>query len=839
MLKIINLEHCHNIQQLLDLFHLTQDEFKENLYTLHKIEFLSISFDKVVKISDQCLSNYMIYYVFFIKKSVPFSRVLDIGFKYFRKDVIDSINMLRNIFHSEALDDYLDEQINIIWDIYKTENETIFFEYLKVFHIFRQSESLIYIHELIKNMKSCNVNLSKIDFRKNKHYSTDDFLTILGDFSYSNYESEAIEIILDYYEKNPLIGGMVSEILVNNYGINDYYIDDYNRVNRMIDILSKRSDNGELTELLLINIAKYLLQLNIELTEFKNNNFTFRTHIVKLNDNSQKYRSKLWKKVLDLSYNNRYHERIWDIFASYSNNLHKKIDISLFEFDLVYIKDIIKNITVINNLQISKFCNHILDYCKDYSIECDSIFKIMTQNKEYEIYLLLAEDYCKKYSTLDEYELVRKNNIKHYAQNLNLKDFQSHIIIFNNILNQLQTETYKINEGINIFIDSLNNNKERYLNFIQLCIKNIQNFEIFPKLIIKQLFYFMGVNDTFNFINSYDFSAKNEWNFVFFELLEVNAINQYWTNAFLDYLNDNSDKCINRSGYRNLNFLDNYMLIDANIYIKALTLINKKFNYNPFMATIYLSPLFWEENNSPSKLLNIFKDDLNLLKEIYFQLLENKWVDYKGYFIKHFIENDKCWIKSYSTYITRNIDSINKRKIDIISACWSSPDYKLIFDGIFYQVEENKDVTPLRKFTDFLVSIFSNDKDNVVRYSNQLKWLKSIISENYQNSRIYDIFEVIFKLSNDIAIECTIYFLKLNDDYDVFMTLPSSPYPSYCFGSLVPHLEQKIKFYQSISNNITGINFLQHKQHIQQQINFLKALIVKQQIKEIIEEKYY
>lgn len=81
------------IQKVLDDYGITTEEFIKKIYQLARLEFVEIKLDQVATLSDQCLANYMLYYVFFQKKVISLSKILLIGYKYFRNGVIQSIKL--------------------------------------------------------------------------------------------------------------------------------------------------------------------------------------------------------------------------------------------------------------------------------------------------------------------------------------------------------------------------------------------------------------------------------------------------------------------------------------------------------------------------------------------------------------------------------------------------------------------------------------------------------------------------------------------------------------------------------------------------------------------------
>lgn len=121
LLHTINLSDIKPLESLLDKLNMNQELFLKMIYRLCEDEFVEIKLDKVATISDQCLRNYMLYYAFCKKRIVPYSELLEIGFRSFRNGIVKATSILWNIFSSSEIHDYLSSEIEKVWDIYKEE----------------------------------------------------------------------------------------------------------------------------------------------------------------------------------------------------------------------------------------------------------------------------------------------------------------------------------------------------------------------------------------------------------------------------------------------------------------------------------------------------------------------------------------------------------------------------------------------------------------------------------------------------------------------------------------------------------------------------------------------
>ncbi len=166
LMQTVNFEYLDRLQSLFDLVSINKVEFINNIEFLHDMEFVDIYYDKVARISDQCLSNYMLYYTFFERKLIPFSEILDIGFRNFRSGIVSAINILISIFSSEQSQEYIEKEISKVWYKYKKESEELFFEFVKTFHSFKPIDSLLYVKQKIECVQTEFIDIKTFNSSK-------------------------------------------------------------------------------------------------------------------------------------------------------------------------------------------------------------------------------------------------------------------------------------------------------------------------------------------------------------------------------------------------------------------------------------------------------------------------------------------------------------------------------------------------------------------------------------------------------------------------------------------------------------------------------------------------
>ena len=132
-LEAIHLEHIDTFLPILHEKGLNRDDFIENVRILHELEIVDICNDKAVRFSEQCLSNYLLKYVFFDKKLIGLSEMIKACFQSYRERTISSVNTLLNIFRNETLFNFVEKEIKLLWDELSIEKSPALFEFVKAF----------------------------------------------------------------------------------------------------------------------------------------------------------------------------------------------------------------------------------------------------------------------------------------------------------------------------------------------------------------------------------------------------------------------------------------------------------------------------------------------------------------------------------------------------------------------------------------------------------------------------------------------------------------------------------------------------------------------------------
>jgi hypothetical protein len=121
-----------NIQRI---FGITTEDFWKASKILHNMEVLDMFEKEVVKISDQILSTYLFYLVFFKEKLIDFSILINDNdlFPQYKQRLIDAINPILNTFNFDEIKIIMKPAVDDAWSVIQGRNENDFLQLINVF----------------------------------------------------------------------------------------------------------------------------------------------------------------------------------------------------------------------------------------------------------------------------------------------------------------------------------------------------------------------------------------------------------------------------------------------------------------------------------------------------------------------------------------------------------------------------------------------------------------------------------------------------------------------------------------------------------------------------------
>lgn len=824
------------LHEILDNYGITEEIFKNKILELSQLEVVEIHLDQVATLSDQCLANYMLYYVFFQRKIISLGEVLETGYKHFRKGVIRSLNIILNLFVNTDTKDYCRQEILRVWDKLKKNPNEVFNKFVEDFHVFRPEEGFLIAGEWTKKINSEEITLENVDFNKNNFGVIDRPLKLLQGYKNSEYIDYVIEILLDYCAKNEecLVAGY--QWLEGNYGIDvDSYKYNYFTPKRVTTILADKIKQGNLIAAAIgLQWAKYALGFVFRPSEMGRGGTLRLYHLeLRYSDGAKEYREECWKILIILARDSMWRENIIRFLETYSRELYGVPDKAIAESDKSHVEDLLEIINC-DRVLFLRMLEHLLFNAEKNGIQYNKKWKDRLTGQLWEIYKLLEDDFVLSDLDYREYDDWRKKRLAEYGRNMPETSVEGLIDNTNLILADISDgrDSYSINHGLELIIQEFDTT--RLQRFFDELINRETEILIHPWSVLAHLNKETESDQLLKKLKSSKFAHKNEWIFSFFETLPCEKVTAFYLEEFLEFLRSEDDGKIKSSSNRNLRVLDKFINLRKDIYPVACKIIYEKRSYSKFIAGIYLELLFHEQVYLPEELLELFKGNEELLQDIYFFSLSiGRHEDYSGVFLKTFIEKDESWLKKYADVFwhKRRDEDYNWNTV-----LWKSDNYIRYYDYLFDSFPD--DEMYKWEISNKFKSVLVHKSGDVEIQDRQKEWLIHLIQEKAHSDKMIEIFDILCELSDDMRRAGIAAFLEANDEYEAFEKLRLLPNHWSGTDSFVPAYQRQLEFLESLYPLVPGMKYLKHKTKIQKDVDMLKDMIKQEEIEVIYRHLY-
>lgn len=793
-------------------------EFYKLCYELNNIEIIDLFMDKVVKISDQSMGDYLLYYILIEKKYIALADIIKILFKKYRGKLIYALNTIIKLFNNEHCLKYIEDQVNKVWNT--IEDDIDKFKYLKSFHLFNEEKSLAYIKKKIDNMDKEDIVIDNANLKhKNNKSIKSEIVEVLGNFKYSNNYELAIELIICYFKKKPS-EVMDFYLLFSDrlgYDQNSY---DYEYEKEIINIESlwKEANKGldiNVTILLLNVIQKYI---KLKFYRYESNGMTsynFITFNLCMCKGLKKLRKILWRILGDLYNQERYKNIINKILLDYNPNSENIDELRLiYEVDFKFIQKYIFNQIRLPNFIQCKIFKHFNEINKRLEFNIDTILERGKENEEFLIYNTLVNNYeCVLDWDIEQDK--RKEDIYNMIKDYQEEDFVKLFNLCNNILDNIENrEEWELQNGIELLFSGIKENPSKYIVAIKAYLKCNTPFcnSISDKIIT--LVKFIGIEETEKIIFNYEYEKKNSWIYEFLFYIPVEKRTLKYSNLLRKTFEDEIKK--EQPVIPSIQFIVLYKHIDENIaYDLSLRLLTKNLLQKSYIIKCFLG--YRLDKDNVKIILNIFRKNINILEQLYLRTIEEN-IDYEGHLFISLVKKDSEFLEKFVKNIinTNNMD----RHINKFLKLWEQKNYdqliKISFETIIRMVSQYGISLCERSIEKIFINNTSTSK---VIKDRKVKWIKSYIKINSDNvDYLKLIFRIVMSTLKPYRIEIILYFLNVNKNIEIFKLISLFPTVMSWSGSEVPLIEKEISFLNQLIDNISGIDYIEHKAYLKELI---------------------
>lgn len=847
IIAFLNSLHLDKLEALSDLFvnnGLSSESFAAAMYKLHELEIVDIYHDKAIRISEQCFSNFILKYVFYDKKLLSLSDMIAVCFTPYKSRVMHSVNTIVSVFRDKNVRSFVETEIKALWKKLSSQNASNFMEFLKAFHWVDPTETLIILNNIIDHMKAVDMPANSIDINCGKNYQSidDDILSILGDYADSEELDCALDLFFKYYLKRP------DKYIKFYHAINVYYnvnVDswEYGYITqiKLGEKFVLYSDNlkNEHVLLLFCDIAPLLLRLYFSPSKMasRRNSVVIYNIFLKMCEGVLEYRKLFWEQLLAISADNT--DTVKSILYGYGRTL-KETCCDVVKSDFPFIKKIIDSIFSTEVLSDSIIVHHMRGIFDKASIESD-IFDIYENSPKMKIYNLLCGPKISLGLKYKERKKEKEKQIKLYIDEATDKSasLKTLFSICKESTEFKDAHHYDVHNGLDIALLHVCNDKELFVSTVSFAIQNDYIELLSPCMIVSKLFVLISPLDVLKMIDEIG-SAKqqNIWKYNFYHELPETFITPSMIDSWYLFLSSQGDADIERTSCRDITFLKKYEKFDDNVILNSSRIIFAKKEYSGFMVKIYFDMLFNQFHTPPQDLISLFVKNIDFLEDLYLWFEENDDNhDYDGAYLLALSQNNTDFLKKY---IYKAYQVTPKHQFDEkFRKCRAFFDHANFEETLNTIIDELFSISrlPICEVSDVIECFIIKTQGEEERVEKSTAWLKHYIKLNALNkTKMQSVFEAITKCDKERKIVFITEFLKHNDNFELFESLPLIPTSYSWSGSAVPLYSSWNEFLNSLLPSFTGLRYLKHKKHIEKLIEDVKQMIVRTEISEILEK---
>lgn len=842
-LQALRLDCIDVLTSLFSIANITKDQFISDLKLLHEQELVDIVHDNGVRISDESFSNYLIKYVFIDKKIIRLSDMVETCLGVNEQRTISACNILLNVlFTDEDAKTYTLDELNCVWsNLEKDSNRfPLFFE---KFYMIRPTQTLIILRNQINQTVPTAYDVHTIDLINSDHNVpiSDSIITKLCNFSDEPEVSTAIDLMLQYYQKRPDLFLQIHSAITQYFNVNIHaqalnYFTQQAVIERLCHLIAQSPPYEN--ALLFVQIASSFLQFDIMSHEsYDDRSIHCYTIHLQMNKTLSQYRNDLLSKLFELYAQGICKEQIHKLLMEYCPNPRANVDYTLVENEF---RSILKFLTIFSTDSlyqciIAAHLSEIAAYLN--GIESD-IFTPFLCAPKYKIYHTLTaspDEFLESHrSKMSTFQL----RIEKFVQNYTLEQFEDIFEVCKEVLPIFHEVPIRLSRGISYAINAFSAQPQLYPQIIKAYLIADIPYNIYPHDILENLFSMMSAEEVKNLITSVDYSQQNTWLWEFYVTLPDTQLSTTWSDDLLLYL-QNPPLSLRQAPLRSIDLIQKYKCADPNIISKASRIILNHYDDSPFVFSLYFSNLLNSYHISPQKVIDLYNNHLSLLESIYLKcMLDLDSLDYDGDLLFEIMQQDPQFLHIYldaycNSAKQRAFSRSQNSQIDCLRTHIWNANYMVYMDDISDYLYENCVDYQYSFSIDHLLRY--NDAESDI-YHRQTQWIEHTIQKYaLDERRMIALFRALAEHQNADRTKTALKtFLEANPKYELFKKLPLEPSFHTWSGSQIPYIQNRISFLSSLLPLLSGLDFLEHRQRIEELIKRWKKKIQQEEINELL-----
>ncbi len=836
-LGVIHLEHIVPIYKMLESKGISETVFRAAMQELHSAEMVDISHDTAVKISDQCLADYILKYVFCDRKLISLGEMILTCLKPYHGRTIRAINMLYGKYQNNEMRAFLDEEIRKVWNQLKAEQSDLFWDFLKAFFPVNPLETLVILKEKIHQVNRISIPASQIDTNdgKNNVSISDDYIAILSGYSGTTSLDAALDLFFAYYLKRPDLYMQFYHSSCNSYGINKGSHENgfYTQLHYIQKAFQYSENwNNDYIVILFLEVMQNFLKLHFEPVENgRNNNLVIYQIPLYPSEATAAYRNLAWSHLIAIARMGKQHDRLRELLKNYGDRT-EECSFDVVKNDAPYVFQIIDLVLSTDCLLDCLMVKNISEKLMRIGIDTSILGPYLSGEKIEKFHILVGPDW-RKDTPYDEMQKLHRQNIEGY-----FNGSKNRAETFNDlyeISRELIPQDYGIVTGINYALEELSSDQEGFVAVVKKIMSSAEPGGINLSFIVHTLFKFMCPAEVKYIVDSYADTQRDIWMYLYFLEMPSELIDEGIVRELYTFLTEEQPDFSKGIPMRNHRFLEKYTIVDGKVFVKATEILFGKRIQQPYLVISYFGGMFGDKKN-PSKIINAYSDSIQLLCDLYIFLYVSGWnMDHDGIYLCKLLDADLGMIEKLADAIIefkrRNpYNDTDTRFCALFYTDKYIETISYIVDKVIEHTEYSTIFVPDTLSAFFLIP---QKKPDIIDLQQQ--WVTTYIRRYAMNTEKMEcVFRTVANHRFDMMKSCVAAFIERNKDFDVFKNLVITPTSYEAFGSFVPHYSKCIEVLKSLLPLFTDIDTIQHKYAVEQEIEVYKRRIREEEISNII-----
>ena len=831
LLGPFNIKEDNEIDIAISKLEIEKEQFITIVNKLNKIEMVDLYNNTAVKISDQNFGNYIEYKFLIEDKVMLVSNLIECLYPKCILKMINAFNMINSIFADKETEQYLIEEVKKVWDKEPYNSDSKFLTY---FYNVNRIKAIGIMKKEIEKESVKLIDLSDFDFKSkmNNEGIDNKKIEILSSFKYGELNEEAIELLIEYFIKRPdlvmdFYFGFTLNMGIDENSIENNFKYEKKIIDKFINKIHKSNEKKINLSILLIKIIENFLAFEHHITKASHKKFTYSFIRLELigNEEVYKFRNKMFSILIELYQNDRMKKIINSFLFNYNIYPSKTEEAKIFKNDVLYLSDNLflhwLNPDFIQCEILKKFkCK-----CEYKKINIPNCLRLYTKNKDYAIFdkLEFEREGGKDWKKAEE---ERKDRVIKLIKTYDIKDYSNLFRICYLFEQQQNLNIWHINTSIMYIFDYLlTNKKEKFLTIFQEYLNHNSPFLSYPDFIIEKMINIFGQKDVLTILESNTSEKIHCYLKSYYS--NITSISEEDINHIFNILQEQKN---NESVYViDIKDLIKYEEIKKETIETYSKILLNEYKKKTYVITLFFDKIYNIEEHEAEEIISSY-NDISILEDLYI-LGSYGFMDNKGIFAMSILKKDINFIIKIINAM-KDFQRHSSELDNIFENIWKIDDYEEYINIAYNEASKNR--LSYFEYEKIFISQEKNSKDINDRKE---KWIEKYINNNYRDiQKMKCIFDVVNSVYGNKRKKYILQFIYLNKKIEDFKKIPLFSSFSSWTGSEIPIIDNKIRFLIELNGSINGLEYIEHKEYIDVEIEYYKQYKRNREIREYIEE---